>query len=127
MGQTLTCYECFWNSVCHSNVGISLSLFCCSCWMAMPEAMAHMRGSEGLKMGCNQGYGYSCLCCGEMLCVPEWLALYSVWQSIGEHRGRIYDVDVQPAGVVPQGFGGQGGQPYGGQPYGGQGQPRGYY
>jgi hypothetical protein len=119
MGQALFCYERSWASTCHSNVGVSLSLFCCSCWMAMPEAMAQMRGDGCLKMGCNQGYGYSLLCCGEMICIPEWLVLYSIWQSIGEHRGRIYDVDINGVGVAPQGYGGQpyGGQPYGGRPY----------
>lgn len=96
-----------------------------------------MRGEGCLKIGCNQGYGSSCLICGgSVICAPEWLVLYSIWQTIGEHRGQIYDVRIDNRQLGQQGYGGApaygqgyGGAPaYGGQGYAGQGmRPQGRY
>jgi hypothetical protein len=46
MGQGLACYECYWYNGCFSNTGISLSLFCVSCWMCAAPELEYMRAQQ---------------------------------------------------------------------------------
>ena len=98
-------------------------------WLFMPQDMENMRGPGCLKVGCNQGIGGTCFCEGAYICVPDWLRDYSIWETIGDHRGQIYNLNISQSGVPYQGHGQQGQmggntyaqpqpQPYGQQQYG---------
>lgn len=131
MGQGLACYECLWHNQCYSNVGFSVGLGFCSAWLCIPVEMQQLRGNGVVQMGpCNQGWGSSFFCEGGYCLIPDWLRDYSKWQSIGERRGQLYNLNITEVGVPVAGYGGQqqfqpapAPQPY--QP-GGYAQPGGY-
>lgn len=70
MGQGLACYECIWWNTCQGNTGLSASVLCCSCWMCASHEIEYMRGEGCMRVGFNQGIGYSFFCFGEMCCAP---------------------------------------------------------
>lgn len=100
MGQGLSCCNCIYYSHCHSCIGLSVGVFCCSCWLCVPDALDHLRQPGACKCHCNQGFGSSLFCCGQYCCIPDYLRNYSIWSSIGQLRGPIYDVSINQIAIV---------------------------
>lgn len=115
MGQGLFCCDCLYYNFCNSLEfeGCSIGLICCGLWCCPPQTLDYLRGPGALRVGCNQGWGYSFFCCSEYCCAPNWMQDYSNWLSIKDRRfnGRdsLYDIRImqQPIGthgvVVPPG------------------------
>lgn len=104
MGQGLTCFEGCYHSSCYECTGVSYGLICVGCWMCAPPALEHLRGPGCVKIGCNQGLGSSLFCQSQYCFIPDWMRDYSIWKSIGERRGNIFDVDIIDKPVQPYGF-----------------------
>lgn len=100
MCQGLSCCECVYASNCHSCIGLSVGLFCCGCWLCVPEPLEHMRYPGCCKCEFNQGCGSSFFCVSTYCCIPEYLKNFSRWCSIAHFRGDLYDVTVKPQAVV---------------------------
>jgi hypothetical protein len=104
MCQGLGCCDCIYYNQCHSCIGLSAAMFCCSCWLCVPEALSHLRVPGCCKCEFNQGCGYSCFCIAEYCCIPNYLREYSIWSSIGEKRGLIYDLYISKQAIVQKEF-----------------------
>jgi len=111
MGQGLSCYECAYHNACFSNLGVSLNLCCISCWCCENERIRNFRGDQCFMIGgCNQGFGSTIWCGGQLLFIPEWLRTMSIRDSIGNYRGTLEDVRIESS--VPAYQGGHNGRPY---------------
>jgi len=86
--------------------------------------MEVMRGPGAVHCGgCDHGCGSSFFCEGYYCLIPDWLRDYSKWLSIGERRGKIYNLVISEVNPPVQGYGGQQ-QQFGGQIYGGNPPPQ---
>ena len=109
MGQTLWCFDCCWFAQFHC-VGCSYALFCCSCWVCMPDNVKAFRPDGCCLTGCNQGYGYTAICYGGYCCIPQWFISYSIREQIGTKRPNLGDLQLmevsgqhnQTAGLMMQ-------------------------
>jgi hypothetical protein len=94
MGQGLSLFECHYYNCCFTNTGVSVSFCCIGCWCCASERIKYLRGEECLQTGFNQGIGGTLCCLGNMCCVPEWVRDFSIRESIGTYRGKIYNLRI---------------------------------
>lgn len=100
MCQGLGCCQCIYYNHCGDCAGLSLGLLCCSCWVCPPQALEHLRFPGVCRCQSNEGCGYNCFSVGVYYCAPQYLREYSIWKSIGEKRGLIYDLFITQQAVV---------------------------
>lgn len=100
MCQGLLCFQTAYFSCCYQWVGCSVGFLCCSCWLCPSLPIAHMRGSHCCKCSTSSGCGCSSLCAAFYCCIPSILRDYSIWSSVENRVGELYNMVINRQAVV---------------------------
>ena len=102
MCQGMLCRECVLFHCCYSWLGCSLNLICCGCWLCPNATLVHMRSPEWLT--CSQsGCGCSSLFVALYCCIPRYMRDYSVWCTVDNKIGDIYNIAIRRKAIVENG------------------------
>lgn len=100
MCQGLLLRECMLFHCCYSWIGCSIGGLCFDCWLCSNDTISSMRGSDCLRCGIFSGCGCSALCLGCYCCIPSSLRSYSVWCSVNNMVGEIYNIVISRQAIV---------------------------
>jgi hypothetical protein len=80
---------------CGAISGCSMNWCCCGYWCCIPKELEYLRGNQCCICGHWVGCGHSWICCANIWCIPKYLRDFSKYKTVGETRGKIYDINIE--------------------------------
>lgn len=69
--------DCWWCNICGITSGCSLNYCCVGCWSCRPDSFPAANKDKCCYCCECVGIGDSLICCGAVMCSPEWLVSWS--------------------------------------------------